>query len=105
MFRAIWRNSHHGHRKQQKSRKVFTRATPRDDLGHDLATIGDEAEFAAIPGFPSRSFPMSKIVRGALAAVLLSALAACATPQAADAPPGPTRKLDAKTQLECGKRC
>jgi hypothetical protein len=48
---------------------------------------------------------MSKIIRGAVAAVLLTALAACATATAPDAPPAPTRKLDAKTQLECGKRC
>jgi hypothetical protein len=101
LFRAIWRKSHHGHRKQQKCGKVVARTTPR----HDLATIGAEAKLIAVPGFSSRSFPMSKIVRGALAAVLLSALAACATAPAADAPPGPTRKLDAKTQLECGKRC
>lgn len=49
---------------------------------------------------------MSKFLRGAVAAVLLSALAACSTaPVASDAPPAPARKLDAKTQLECGKRC
>lgn len=49
---------------------------------------------------------MSKIVRGVLAAALVAALAACATaPAQTDAPPAPGRKLDAKTQLECGKRC
>jgi len=50
---------------------------------------------------------MTKIARGILAAALLATLAACATapaqePQYGAAPP---RKLDAKTQLECGKRC
>jgi starvation-inducible outer membrane lipoprotein len=50
---------------------------------------------------------MSKIIRGSLAAALLLAVAACATaPQPAGDPgPAPQRKLDAKTMLECGKRC
>lgn len=49
---------------------------------------------------------MSKIVRGVLAAALVAALAACSTaPAQTDAPPAPGRKLDAKTQLECGNRC
>lgn len=49
---------------------------------------------------------MSKIIRSALAAALLVAVAACTTAPANDANyPAPGRKLDAKTQLECGKRC
>ena len=50
---------------------------------------------------------MSRIIRGALAAALLVAVAACATTpqQAGDPGPAPARKLDAKTMLECGKRC
>lgn len=48
---------------------------------------------------------MSKIVRGALAAALLVAVAACATtPPPGDPGPAPGRKLDAKTQLECGNK-
>lgn len=49
---------------------------------------------------------MSKIFRGTLAAAMFVALAACTTAPAqnADLTP-PARKLDAKTQLECGKRC
>lgn len=49
---------------------------------------------------------MSKFIRGTLAAALLLAVTACATtPPAGDPGPAPGRKLDAKTQLECGKRC
>jgi hypothetical protein len=50
---------------------------------------------------------MSQIIRAALAAALLVSIAACATaPQPAGDPgPAPHRKLDAKTMLECGKRC
>lgn len=49
---------------------------------------------------------MTRIIRGALAAALLVAVAACATqPQAGDPGPAPARKIDAKTMLECGKRC
>lgn len=47
---------------------------------------------------------MSKTVRGAVAAVLLLALAACASSQAQSDLNPPPRKLDAKTQLESGKR-
>ncbi|WP_166443613.1 hypothetical protein [Rhabdaerophilum calidifontis] len=48
---------------------------------------------------------MSKIVRGALAAALLVAVAACSTtPPAGDPGAAPARKLDAKTQLECGSK-
>lgn len=49
---------------------------------------------------------MSKIVRGALAALLLTAVAACASSQAQQGDPGPApaRTLDAKTQLECGTK-
>lgn len=48
---------------------------------------------------------MSKIVRLSLAALLLSAVAACATKPEPQYSPAPARTLDAKTQLECGKRC
>lgn len=49
---------------------------------------------------------MSKIIRGAIAAALLVAVTACATaPAQTDPGPAPARRLDAKTQLECGKRC
>ncbi len=50
---------------------------------------------------------MSKIIRGALAAALLIAVAACAAAPAQDAGshPAPERRIDAKTQLECGRRC
>lgn len=50
---------------------------------------------------------MSKIIKAVCAAALLVSVAACASSQAqtgADLTP-PARKLDAKTQLECGKRC
>jgi hypothetical protein len=48
---------------------------------------------------------MSKIIRGALAAALLVAVAACSTAPAKDTNyPAPGRKLDAKTQLECGPK-
>ena len=48
---------------------------------------------------------MSKILRGALAATLLLAVAACATAPAQQADyPAPGRKIDAKTQLECGTK-
>ena len=49
---------------------------------------------------------MSKIIKAACAAALLLSVAACASSQAqnSDLTP-PARKLDAKTQLECGKRC
>ena len=47
---------------------------------------------------------MSKIIRGTIAAVLLAAVAACTTaPAQTDLTP-PPRKLDAKTQLECGTK-
>ena len=48
---------------------------------------------------------MTKIIRGALAAALLAAVAACTTAPAQDVGAAPARKLDAKTQLECGRRC
>ena len=49
---------------------------------------------------------MSKIIKAVCAAALLVSVAACASSQAqtGDLTP-PARKLDAKTQLECGKRC
>lgn len=47
---------------------------------------------------------MSKIIRSAIAAALLAAVTACATAPAQEAPPAPARKLDAKTQLECGSK-
>ncbi|MCA0401452.1 MAG: hypothetical protein LCH38_11620 [Proteobacteria bacterium] len=48
---------------------------------------------------------MSKIIRGAVAAALLAAVTACATAPAQEAAPqAPSRKLDAKTQLECGTK-
>lgn len=48
---------------------------------------------------------MSKIIRGALAAALLTAVAACATAPAQDTNyPAPSRKIDAKTMLECGNK-
>lgn len=48
---------------------------------------------------------MTKIIRGVLAAALLASIAACATAPAQEPGPAPSRKLDAKTQLECGRRC
>ncbi|KAF0227252.1 MAG: hypothetical protein FD175_2809 [Beijerinckiaceae bacterium] len=48
---------------------------------------------------------MTKILRGTLAAALLATLAACATKPEPQYSPAPARTLDAKTQLECGKRC
>ena len=48
---------------------------------------------------------MKKIIQGACAAALLLSVAACASSQAQTDLNPPTRKLDAKTQLECGKRC
>jgi len=47
---------------------------------------------------------MSKIIRGAVAAALLLSIAACASSQAQSDLNPPARKLDAKTQLENGKR-
>ena len=48
---------------------------------------------------------MKKIIQGVCAAALLLSVAACASSQAqnADLTP-PARKLDAKTQLECGSK-
>ncbi len=48
---------------------------------------------------------MSRILRGVLAAAVLASIAACATAPEPQYSPAPGRKLDAKTQLECGKRC
>ena len=48
---------------------------------------------------------MSKLARGVLAAALFVTLAACATKPEPQYSPAPARTLDAKTQLECGKRC
>jgi predicted small lipoprotein YifL len=49
---------------------------------------------------------MTRAIRGLVALVLLVSVAACASSQANQqdlTPPG--KRLDAKTQLECGKRC
>lgn len=52
----------------------------------------------------SESF-MTRIIRGLVAAALLASIAACATnPPPQDPGPAPGRKLDAKTQLECGSK-
>jgi hypothetical protein len=76
-------------------------------LRHGSATIRREAVRAgsARAAAHFRRFRMSKIVRGALAAALLVAVAACSTtPPAGDPGAAPARKLDAKTQLECGNK-
>jgi hypothetical protein len=47
---------------------------------------------------------MSKIIRGVVAAALVSLLAACATAPAADAPPAPARKLDCDAERKPKQR-
>jgi hypothetical protein len=55
--------------------------------------------------FYDRSSSMKTIINGLMAAVLLVSVAACASSQAqqADLTP-PAKRLDAKTQLECGTK-
>lgn len=47
---------------------------------------------------------MKKIIQGVCAAALLLSVAACASSQAQSDLNPPARKLDAKTQLECGNK-
>jgi hypothetical protein len=72
---------------------------------HRLLRAIIQVEAVLVPILSLQELHMSRIIRGALAAALLAALAACATaPQADPNFNAPPRKLDAKTQLESGRR-
>ncbi|MBM1170783.1 hypothetical protein [Microvirga arabica] len=47
---------------------------------------------------------LTRLTRGLVAVGLTLAIAACATAPAADLTPPPMKQLDAKTQLESGRR-
>jgi hypothetical protein len=47
---------------------------------------------------------LTRLTRGLVAVGLTLAIVACATAPAADLTPPPVKQLDAKTQLESGKR-